>query len=118
MLIGKRLQELRATKNISQTQLAQLLGVSKVSVCGYESGKRIPSLPMLIKLADVFDVSVDTLLGREIKLVAEDTPLYQCVVAKEEFLFLKELRENPSIHVKVLRNPQRSIKILKYYQTN
>ncbi len=118
MLIGKRVKEIRLNKKISQQALANKIGVSKVSVCGYESGKRIPSLPVIIKLAEVFDVSVDEMLGRDLKVMAEDTKTYYATIAKEELIFLKELRKNTMLHNKTLKDPERSVKILKYHQTN
>ena len=48
MVVGKRIKELRANAEISQQELGDLVGVSKVSISGYESGNRIPSLEILI----------------------------------------------------------------------
>ncbi len=118
MLIGKRLKEIRLSKGISQQALADKIGVSKVSVCGYENSKRIPSLPIVIKLAEVFDISIDELLGRDIKIIAEKDKPYYATIALEELNFLKELRKNPPLHNKTLKDPKRSVKILKYNQTN
>ena len=44
MLIGKRIKELRIEKGLSQQQLGEIIGVTKVSVCGYENGSRVPTL--------------------------------------------------------------------------
>ena len=44
MLIGKRIKDMRLEKGLSQQELGDLLGVTKVSVCGYENGTRTPSL--------------------------------------------------------------------------
>ena len=43
-------------KGLSQQDLGNAIGVTKVSVCGYESGTRIPNLEKLAKLADTLDV--------------------------------------------------------------
>ena len=44
MLVGQRIKELRIEKGISQQELGDLIGVTKVSICGYENGTIIPSL--------------------------------------------------------------------------
>ena len=72
MILGYRLRELRKENKLSQERLGKILGVSKVSVSGYESGNRIPSLEILDKILNYFDVSADYLLGREINMVCED----------------------------------------------
>lgn len=59
-----RLRRLRQEKNISQSALANYLGVTQQTVSAYESGDREPDLETLNKMADFFDVSVDYLLGR------------------------------------------------------
>ncbi|MBE7061986.1 MAG: helix-turn-helix transcriptional regulator [Clostridiales bacterium] len=60
----KNLKELRKTYGFTQRQLAQKLGISQPSYIRYEIGTSEPSLETLCKIADVFDVSVDFLLGR------------------------------------------------------
>lgn len=63
--IGRRIRWLREQQNMSQEQLAQILWIDRSSLSGYEIGKRVPDIFMLCKMADVFDVSLDTLIGRE-----------------------------------------------------
>ena len=63
MLLGERLKELRMERNMSQQELGNLLGITKVSVCGYENGTRSPSIDTLCEIARVFGVSTDYLLG-------------------------------------------------------
>lgn len=59
----KNLRKLREQKEISQKELAEYLGVSQNAVSSYELGKREPSIDTLVKLADLYEVSVDYLLG-------------------------------------------------------
>ena len=72
MIIGERLKDARKRKNMSQQQLGDLLGVSKVSICGYENGVRIPTIENFVQLLDILDLSADYLLGRDITVVSED----------------------------------------------
>lgn len=58
------LKNLRKSKNITQRQLAEKINVTHVSISGYESGNRSPDTETLQKIADYFNVSIDSLLGR------------------------------------------------------
>lgn len=58
------LVEQRKLNRLTQREVAKRLGISQPSYIRYENGKAEPSLVNLVKLADLFDVSVDYLLGR------------------------------------------------------
>ena len=60
-----KLKKLRISSNLTQTQVSKRIGIVVSAVSSYESGTRFPSLEMLIKLADLFHVSTDYLLGIE-----------------------------------------------------
>ncbi|MBQ9966082.1 MAG: helix-turn-helix transcriptional regulator [Clostridia bacterium] len=62
---GNRLKELRLQAGLTQKQLADQLGITKSVVSFYELRERTPSPEVLIKLAAVFHVSSDFLLGIE-----------------------------------------------------
>jgi transcriptional regulator with XRE-family HTH domain len=64
---GKTLKELRQNAGMTQQQLAERLWLSKATVSYYEQSLRYPSPEILIKLAKVFHVSADYLLGIEEK---------------------------------------------------
>ena len=53
MLIGKRIKDMRLEKGMSQQELGDMIGVTKVSICGYENGTRTPSLETFCILADI-----------------------------------------------------------------
>ncbi len=59
-----RLKDLRNSKGITMLQLAEAIGTTKATISNYENVQRNPSLEMLIKLADYFDVSIYFLIGR------------------------------------------------------
>lgn len=56
-------KELRESKHLTQSQLAERLWVKKSIISAYETDARPPSLDMLIKYAKEFNVSTDYLLG-------------------------------------------------------
>ncbi len=62
---GSRLRDLRRQKNLTQKQLAELVGVQNSIISFYEVGERVPSVEMIIRLSRVLRVSTDYLLGVE-----------------------------------------------------
>lgn len=58
-----RLTVLLEENNMKQTELAKTIGTSNVTICRYLTCERIPRLDVVIKIASVFDVSLDYLLG-------------------------------------------------------
>ena len=64
-IFQERLKETRLTSGFTQRQVADTLGIAQPSYIRYENGSSEPSLENLSKLADLFDVSVDFLLGRK-----------------------------------------------------
>lgn len=60
----QRLRKLREERGMLQRELADKLNVSRVAVTQYEQGKRFPEWDTLQKIADLFGVSIDYLLGR------------------------------------------------------
>lgn len=74
-MFGNRVAELRRSYNISQVELASRLHVSKQTVSNWENNNILPSIEMLIKIADLFSVSADFLLERDDKQYLEITGL-------------------------------------------
>lgn len=60
---GQRLKELRLQAGLTQKQLADRIWVSKAAIGNYELSDRKPSPEIIVKLAKVFHVSTDYLLG-------------------------------------------------------
>lgn len=64
MKMGEKLKKLRKDFNLSQQQVAEKLSVSQDTISLWENDKSLPATEYLPQLADIFDVSVDYLLGR------------------------------------------------------
>ena len=62
--IGESLRRFRKNYNISQKKAAEDMGVSRTMYQAYERGDSAPSIVFLINLADVYNVSLDYLTGR------------------------------------------------------
>ena len=64
-IFGKRLREVRKTKGLKQQELADRLGIKRNTYSDWENGKTEPSFESIVKLADLLDVSLDWLFGRD-----------------------------------------------------
>ena len=62
MTIDQKIVQLRMSKNISQEQLAEILGVSRQAVSKWEMGQMLPQIDKVVRLAEFFNVSTDELL--------------------------------------------------------
>ncbi|WP_080803815.1 helix-turn-helix transcriptional regulator [Arabiibacter massiliensis] len=62
MSFRDNLQHLRATRNMTQEQLAMLLGVSRQSVSKWEAERAYPEMDKLLRLCDLFDCTLDELV--------------------------------------------------------
>lgn len=62
MTFGEKLFNLRKSKNFSQEELAEKLGVTRQAISRWENGETMPDSPNLIEICDLFDVSADYLL--------------------------------------------------------
>lgn len=62
MSFRENLQHLRATRGMSQEQLAMLVGVSRQSVTKWESEKSYPEMDKLLKLCQIFECTLDDLV--------------------------------------------------------
>lgn len=62
---AKKIRKLRMSRNMSQKDLADLLNVDRTTVAGWEAKDRMPDVFLLIRIADIFDTTLDELVGRE-----------------------------------------------------
>ena len=62
-MLSEQIKNLRTAKGINQVELAKCLGVTKQSVSNWENENIMPSIDMLIKIAEYFGVTTDFLLG-------------------------------------------------------
>lgn len=112
MIIGERIKEARKKKNLSQQQLGDMLGVSKVSICGYENGVRIPTIENFVQLLDILDLSADYLLGRDVNVVSEEDEEYKIKLSRDDIKIITELRNNVTLHNRLREDPKRTIELI------
>ena len=69
-ILAKRLKELRQENNYSQYEIADMIGIAQVTYSHYELGRRSVSIQNLVKIAQIYNVSTDYLLGlSDVKIV-------------------------------------------------
>ena len=83
---GVRLRDLRLEKHMTQQQLADKTGMAKGTISAYEQGKKYPSVEVLIKLCNTFQVSADYLLG-----LSDDLQLMKSNLTDEQMSVFRKL---------------------------
>ncbi len=84
MSFAEKLRSLRKEYNISQKTLAAKLGFSYTTISNYESGRNEPNISTLIRIADIFDVSLDELTDRQWYAHREVRKILQDLCAADE----------------------------------
>lgn len=72
MTLGERLKMYRTQKGLSQEKIAEMLDVSRQAVTKWEAGQTTPSSDNLIALANLYDVSLDELIGKNEMVSTEE----------------------------------------------
>lgn len=70
MNLGDKLVELRKENKMSQEKFAEILGVTRQTISNWENYKNYPDISMIIKISDVFHISLDILLKGDTKMVS------------------------------------------------
>ena len=83
-MLGENIQKLRKSFSLSQVEFANALSVSKQCVSNWENGYIQPSLDMLVKIADYFNVSTDFILDR-----CKDNPIPTDGLSEKEIAHIK-----------------------------
>ena len=72
---SENIKKLRRQQHMTQKELAERIGISKAMISAYETEMRYPSYDVLIKLATIFNVTTDFLLGLEKQNTVDITDL-------------------------------------------
>lgn len=109
-ILGERLKQLRDEFGFDQKEMGRKLNITSSAYGYYEQGRNEPPLETLVKIAEIFNVTTDYLLGRS---DIRENPVYYTLSDKltltqaellvvermQENLLLKQLSENPENNV-------------------
>jgi len=88
MELSKNIRRLRMAKGINQVEFAKKIGVTKQCVSNWENDNILPSIEMLVKIAEFFSVSTDSLLG----------------IGNDQFIYVDGLTDEEISHIRALIN--------------
>lgn len=98
----EQLIQLRKDKKVTQKEVADHIQVSRVTYTQYETGSRMPSLAVIYRLADYFNVSTDYLLGRS-ENPSHDPTTEDQLFQKRKVLFDKSAKASAKDLDKVIK---------------
>lgn len=75
LMLNENIKRLRMARGLNQVEFARVMGVSKQCVSNWENDNVMPSIEMLIKIADFFNVTTDYILGRNERTYIDVTGL-------------------------------------------
>ncbi len=84
--VRSRLRDLRIEAHLTQAQLAEILSIERATYCNYENETRTPPVDILIRLAELYHVSVDYLLRIKVPAGAGARPLQGPLCLEEQSL--------------------------------
>ncbi len=67
LILNENIKRLRLARGLNQVEFAKAMGVSKQCISNWENDNVMPSIEMLVRIADFFNVSTDYVLGRNEK---------------------------------------------------
>ena len=71
-MLGENLFNLRKAKKISQKEVSEYLGISRVTYTNYELNNREPNISALIKFSDFYNIPIDDLLNHKLNQIKDD----------------------------------------------
>lgn len=86
LYFGRKLRKLRKDNYLTQKQLADKLEITKATVSAYETNAKYPSIEVLIKISNIFNVSSDYLLG-----LSEKTEFQNSNLTDEQNIIIEEI---------------------------
>ena len=84
MNLGEKIYQLRTSKGYSQDKLSEMLDVSRQSISKWENNSAVPELDKLVKLSEIFEISLDMLVkGEEINIKTENKTIDVNVISTD-----------------------------------
>ena len=110
--IAEKLKKLRKNKNITQEQLAEKLDISRSKVSSWETNRRDMSITEAIKLANIYEVSLDNLF--EINEITEE----EYIKISDKFIKRKNISLEQKVKIiELLRDTLKKNNIDEFYES-
>jgi len=116
MNFGETIKKLRRQKDMTQEQLAEYLNISTQAVSRWETGASLPDITLLPMLANIFDVSTDTLLGVDIE--AKEKRIQEILDHAEEYWANGYNEKSKEILIEGLKEFPNSFKLMHLLLSN
>lgn len=101
MDLAQKIRKIRTDRGISQVQFAKDIGISRAALFNYEKGLRTPPIDILLKIAEKFDIDIDTLTSNnDIELSKEESKVLEEHNLLEKFITI----ESESMSIEDLLN--------------
>ncbi len=108
MVLGKRIKEARKGKHLTQEELAQMIGVSKVTICYWEKDIKKPSTKNLILLSKQLNTPIEYLIGNDEYVISENDTNYGLMMTNGEIDLINELRSHERLYKMLVESPKRT----------
>ena len=116
-LLGQRIKELRKINKMTQQDLADKLKLAKSTISQYENSVNEPDNLTMQRIADIFEVSVDYLLGRTNENNTITVSGKEINLSPEELKLFEELKKHPAIFHDLASDPEKKVKeLIKLYK--
>lgn len=104
-MFHQNLTTLREASNFSRKEMAGKLGITVQAYSQYETGKRTPDIHTIIKIADLFHVSIDMMTGRKFNEEDKNRKIYLVDITDLDHKDIEELDNMVDyIHYKAKKN--------------
>ncbi len=97
-MIGERLKQERLKAGLTQKVVGLEVGVTASQISQIEKGKKSPSLDVFLKMADLFNVSPEYILGRDRGVASDDTD-YIVRIPSKDLEILSTIREYENLYM-------------------
>ena len=97
MEIGKKIKLYRENKKMTQKDIAEILGVEPATISKYESNMIEPNISSLVKLAEIYEVTIDELLNMEVKSNISELNILEILREQKEMKLKGNLYHNTQV---------------------
>ncbi len=108
-ILAKNIKKLRLFKSMNQTEFAELFDINRSNIGSYEESRAEPKLEVLIKIADVFKLTLDQLVRKELTV----NEIAGFKLPKEEKTELKKLSSKIDELNKIMGEIQKKVSVKK-----